>query len=108
MKTFTLNGKQYPVKSIGFGMMRKFGRMGIDFEELQEKPLDFISAYFAICMGVTMDEADDEIDAHLEDENNSFEDLMSVFKEATEKSGFFRSKKKDEDKAVTADTTKSE
>ena len=108
MKTFTLNGKQYPVKPIGFGMMRKFGRMGINLEELQENPLDFISAYFSICMGITMDEVDDEIDAYLEDDNNSFEALMDVFKEATEKSGFFRSKKKDEDKAVTADTKKSE
>ena len=92
MKNVTINNKIYPNIYIGFNVMCKWAKMGIDLSSASENPMQafpMMQAYVAEVMKTDPEKAGNEIDAHLAN-GGSFEDIANGLSEAFNESGFFQ------------------
>lgn len=90
MKTITINGKSYNAKPFDFNMICELEDKGISLEQIQQKPISMIRAYFAICANADSDYAGREISEHIVN-GGKLEDVMNVMANEMEDSDFFRS-----------------
>lgn len=79
---FELNGKEYKVKEIDFNALCYLERAGVDMSNMEGSNFSFIRAYFAYCMNKTLEEAGNEIYAHVQE--NGWDSLSEVFSNALE------------------------
>lgn len=108
MKNVTINNKIYPNIYIGFNVMCKWARMGIDISSATDNPMQafpMMQAYVAELMKTTPEKAGDEIDEHLKN-GGDFNDIANGLTEAFSESGFFQALNKSEKKANPEDSTK--
>lgn len=91
MKNVTINNHIYPNVYIGFNVMCKWARLGIDISNTENAMMSFplIQAYVAELMKSDLEKAGNEIDAHLMN-GGTFEDIANGLTEAFTESGFFR------------------
>lgn len=89
MKTFGLNGNNIVAKEIDFNLLADFDDFGVSIEDAGSKPLVFMRAYVACCTGKNIEEAGNEINAHIINGGN-LEDIMDVMNTLLEDSDFFR------------------
>lgn len=89
MKTITINGNTYPIKTMDVNMLCDLEDMGISMNEMQSKSFSFIRAILSIWMGVDPKKAGREIELHLMN-GGSLEEIMDGIKVAMEESDFFR------------------
>lgn len=89
MNTFTINGVVYTAKEFDFNMVCDLEDMGIALDQANKKMLSTSRAYFAICAGITSDEAGLLLQAHVVN-GGSFESLMEAMAKEMDNSGFFR------------------
>ena len=109
MKNVTINNKIYPNVYIGFNVMCKWAKMGIDLSSASDNPMQafpLMQAYVAELMKSTPERAGDEIDAHLKN-GGAFEDIANGLTEAFAESGFFQALSKTEEAATPKDSVKS-
>ena len=107
----TVNGREFRAKEVDFNFLCELSENGIDVSEVDKKIIPAVRVYVAYCMGTSLEVAGNEINLHIVN-GGALEDLITVFAEKTENSGFFRaltnkgvqkettkrnSKKKDED-----------
>lgn len=100
MKSFKLNGKNIIAKELGFGEMCDMQEIGVDITKPNYGSAALIRAYVAICLGISKEEAGEEIEQHIMNGG----DLNSVSKaihDAIENSGFFRKLKENAEKEAT-------
>ena len=88
-KTFTVNGKSYPVVEMDFNFMCELEDHGITIDNIADKPMKILREYLAIAAGNTSAWAGKEIEAHVVS-GGDLTALYDVLNEAMESSGFFR------------------
>ena len=89
MKTFEINGKTYKGIDFGFGTVCDLEDMGIPMENYGNKPRLLQRGYFALCAGITAEQAGKEIEAHIIAGGNLV-GLAEAMQDAIDKSDFFR------------------
>lgn len=90
MSKFTLNGKTYFAKKFTFNMICDMDEMGIDVDRAMQRPLILARVYIAICGGITLEEAGNEIEKHMIS-GGTMDEIGEVIKKEVVESDFFRS-----------------
>lgn len=90
MRKFTVNGKEYTaVEQLDYLFMIHLDDSGANADNILG--VSAINAFFTFCSGLSKKKAADEITAHVINNNGQFpEELLNVYKELIEESGFFR------------------
>lgn len=107
MKTFIINGKSYNAKPFDFNMICELEDKGISLEQIQQKPISMLRAYFAICASSDSDYAGREISEHIVN-GGKLEDVMNVMANEIEDSDFFRSLSQNTETETGADKEKAQ
>lgn len=89
MRTFEINGIRYIAKPFGFNVISDLDEMGINIEDAGKRQTSFVRAYFAICAGISKDEAGAEIEKHIIAGGN-LDGLSEALAKEIEESDFFR------------------
>ena len=97
MKKIIVNGKEYVAKEFTFNLVCDLEEMGYDMENMGNKPMSMVRAYFSLCAGVTEEVAGRELENHIVGGGN-FSELSDVMNEQLEKSDFFRNIMQTEEK----------
>lgn len=98
-KLLVMNGKSYKPAKIGNGFLRKLEARKIKLNEVEDSLVSVLTIFVAASMGVSDDEADDEIDTFLEN-GGEYEYLTDIMSEAMQESGFFRRNKESQEKTT--------
>lgn len=89
MKSFTINGVSYNAKPFTFNVVCDLEDMGVSLQDMQNKPMSVVRAYFAVCCGKGQDFAGEQIEAHVIN-GGDFADVIEAMSEEMDKSDFFR------------------
>ena len=89
MKSFTVNNKKYVAKDFTYNTVCDLEDMGVSLSDFKAKPMSVIRAYLAICSDGDMDNAGNEIQAHIIAGGN-FDDMMQIMSEKMDESDFFQ------------------
>lgn len=89
MKNFTVNGKQYKSVPFDFNVMCEFEEHGVSIEESVNKPISMLRAYFAICAGLSLEDAGQELSKHIESGNN-LDSISEALNAEIDESDFFQ------------------
>lgn len=90
MKTFEVNRKQYKGKEFDFNLVCDLEDMGIQMEEMGQKTMSVIRAYFGACSGLGREAAGAELQAHVIS-GGDFAELLKVMSDEMNRSDFFHS-----------------
>lgn len=93
MNTFTVNGAEYTAKPFDFNLVCDLEDMGISLEEMGNKRMSMVRAYFAICAGKGNEFAGKELNAHFVS-GGKFEDIIEAMNKEIEISDFFQTLRK--------------
>lgn len=89
MKSFTVNGVTYTAKPFTYNVICDLEDMGVSLQDMQNKPMSVVRAYFAVCTGKGAEFAGEQIEAHVIG-GGDFTDVLEAMNEEMEKSDFFR------------------
>lgn len=92
MRMFTVNGKEYKAKEFDFNTVCDLEDMGVSLEEMENKPLSMIRAYFQLCAGLGKIEAGKQIEQHLI-KGGKMDDVVKAMSKEMEVSDFFQALK---------------
>lgn len=98
MNTFAVNKKTYNAKPFDFNMVCDLEDMGIQLSEAGTKQIKLIRAYFALCAGITQEEAGKEIEAHVIATGKMVTELSEAMNKELENSDFFQALNKTAEK----------
>ena len=104
-ETIVVNGKTYPAKEIDFNFVCELEMNGIEFTEVGTRMLPAVRCYIAHCMGTNVEKAGDIINQHFINGGN-FEEIIKVFGEKVETSGFFQALNKTEEQKTSKSNPK--
>ena len=108
MNTFTVNGTEYNAKPFDFNLVCDLEDMGISLEEMGNKRMSMVRAYFAICAGKGSELAGKELNAHFVG-GGKFDDVIEAMSKEMKISDFFQTASKTaETEAATDKTTENE
>ena len=98
MRTFVINGKRYTAKPFDFNTVCDLEENGVPLQEMSQKPMSMVRAYFALCFKGNREDAGKEIQAHVIG-GGDFNELYKVMGEEMNESDFFQAlNKKTEEK----------
>lgn len=97
MNTFTVNGTDYKAKPFDFNLMCDLEDMGVSFEEMGNKKMSMVRAYFALCTEKGNEFAGNELNSHLIN-GGKFNDIISAMNKEMENSDFFQTLSKTAEK----------
>ena len=105
--TFVVNKVSYIAKPFDFDMVCELEDMGVTFERIDKMPMSLIRAYFAICAGVSKEQAALLIQNHMIN-GGKLEDITEPMAKEMNDSDFFRalSEKQDEETSTTPSKAK--
>lgn len=89
MKKVVINGKEVALKKIDFNAVCELEDLGFSILGLKDRTFGAMRALLAFNMGVSVEEAGDEIQAHFKNKG-TVQDLAPLFESVTE-SDFFQS-----------------
>lgn len=92
MRMFIVNGKEYRAKEFDFNTVCDLEDLGISLEEMENKPLSMIRAYFQLCAGMGKVEAGKQIEQHLIN-GGKMEDVVKAMSDEMGASDFFQALK---------------
>lgn len=101
MNTFTVNGTEYKAKPFDFNLVCDLEDMGISLEEMGNKRMSMVRAYYAICAGKGSEFAGKELNAHFVS-GGKFEDIIEAMNKEMDVSDFFQTLLKGAEKENTA------
>ena len=105
---FTVNKVTYTAKPFDFDMVCELEDMGVTFERIEKMPMSLIRAYFALCAGVSKEQAAELIQKHLIS-GGKLEDITEPMAKEMNDSDFFRAlSEKEEQTSTTGKGKKSE
>lgn len=96
---FTVNGVTYVAKPFDFDMVCELEDMGVTFERIEKMPMSLIRAYFAVCAGITKEQASSYIEKHLVG-GGSLDDITGSMAKEMNESDFFRSISENKDQTT--------
>lgn len=107
--TFVVNKVSYVAKPFDFDMVCELEDMGVTFERIDKMPMSLIRAYFAICAGVSREQAALLIQKHLID-GGKLDDITNSMSKEMNDSDFFRaiSEKQEQEDSTTPRKAKKE
>lgn len=88
-KSFTVNGVTYTAKPFTYNVICDLEDMGVSLQDMQNKPMSVVRAYFAVCTGRGAEFAGEQIEAHVIG-GGDFTDVLEAMNDEMEKSDFFR------------------
>lgn len=88
-KSFTLNGKTYPAATFSYNDVATMEEMGVDIFSGNVKQMSLVRAYVAVSIGISKEEAGQEIEKHLA-AGGGFDEINEAIATNGENSGFFR------------------
>jgi len=97
---FTINGVTYSAKPFDFDMVCQLEEMGVTFERIDKMPMSIIRAYFAICAGISKEQAAELIQNHLI-KGGTLEDVTEPMAKEMNDSDFFRALSQKEEQTST-------
>ena len=86
---FTINGNEYEGAKYNYNTHCDMKEMGCDIAKFSKNPEGVLRAYFAVSSGLSLEQAGNEIEAHLIG-GGSLNDLAGALQEEVTKSGFFQ------------------
>lgn len=86
-KQFEINGIKYIAKDFDYNMICDFQDAGIDLKDMKKKAMSTARAYLAICSGMELPDAGNEIMQHMI-KGGQLDEIFEVLGEALE--AFFR------------------
>lgn len=89
MERITINGHSYPAKELDFNFLCELDEAGIQVTDIGNKIMSVIRVYAAFCMGTSHEIAGNEINQHVIN-GGELKDVIDVFGEKAENSGFFQ------------------
>lgn len=89
MSTFTLNGNSVVAKKFDFNALCELDNYGVSIQDMTNKPFAFIRAYIAYSMGLSLDDAGNEVEKHIEN-GGKLDEMFRIINKELEESGFFR------------------
>lgn len=89
MNAFTVNGTEYKAKSFDFNLVCDLEDMGISLEEMGNKKMSMVRAYFALCTGKGSEFAGRELNEHFVN-GGKFEGIINALNKEMEVSDFFQ------------------
>lgn len=89
MSTFTLNGISVDAKEFNFNTLVELDNYGISIEDMTTKPLSFVRAYVAYCLGSKLEDAGQALNDHIVS-GGDLNDIFEAINTEMENSGFFR------------------
>lgn len=89
MRTFVINGVTYTAKPFTYNVICDLEDMGVTLQDMQNKPMSVVRAYFAICTGKGAEFAGEQIEKHVIN-GGDFTAVLEAMNEEMEKSDFFR------------------
>lgn len=89
MNTFEVNGVTYTAKAFTYNVICDLEDMGVSLQDMQNKPMSVVRAYFAICAGKGSEFAGEQIEAHVI-KGGDFSAVLEAMNNEMEKSDFFR------------------
>lgn len=104
MNKFTVNGTEYKAKPFDFNLVCDLEDMGISLEEMGNKKMSMVRAYFAICAGKGNEFAGKELNAHFV-WGGKFEDIVEAMNKEMENSDFFQALSKTAEAESATDKT---
>lgn len=102
---FEVNGKEYKSKEFDYNMICDLEDYGVSLEQISNKPLSMVRAYFAICASQEKDFAGKEIAEHVKN-GGSIDGIMAAMTKEMEISDFFRHLAQTADAETSTDKTK--
>ena len=102
---FTVNNVTYTAKPFDFDMVCELEDMGVTFERIDKMPMSLIRAYFAICAGVSKEQASLLIQKHMMS-GGKLEDITEPMAKEMDESDFFRSISQNKEADSTTSKTK--
>lgn len=104
MNIFTVNGTEYKAKPFDFNLVCDLEDMGISLEEMGNKRMSMVRAYFAICAGKGNEFAGKELNIHFVG-GGKFEDIVNAMNKEMEASDFFQALSKTAEEETATDKT---
>lgn len=102
MKNFAINGKEYKAVPFDFNLVCDMEDMGVSMEQIRDKPISAIRAYFSLCARLNRAAAGKEIEAHIIS-GGKLDDAMNIMFEEMEDSDFFRALNKTTEEKIATD-----
>lgn len=104
---FVVDKVSYIAKPFDFDMVCELEDMGVTFERIEKMPMSLVRAYFALCAGVSKEEAASIIQRHLMN-GGKMDDISEPMAKEMGDSDFFRaiSQSKETDSTTTTATNK--
>ena len=87
-KSIIINGNEYKIPTITYGTICELEDLGVNFQDIEGKPFNFIRAIVSIVMEGSIKKATEEIDKHISN-GGSLDDFMPLFN-AIRESDFFQ------------------
>lgn len=97
---FTINGTTYKSKTVDFNMICDLEDMGLSISDMNKKSSAFMRGYFALCSGLTVEQAGIEMQAEMINGGDLTALAEAMTKEITD-SDFFRAINKTAEKKTT-------
>ena len=87
--TFEINGVTYSAKPFTYNVVCDLEEMGVSLQDMQNKPMSVVRAYFAICTGRDAEFAGQQIEEHVI-KGGEFTAILEAMNAEMEKSDFFQ------------------
>ena len=98
--TFTVNKVTYVAKPFTYGMVCDLEEMGVTFDRVEKLPNSLIRGYFAICAGISKEQAQELIQAHIIN-GGKLDDITEPMAKEMNASDFFRALSEKEEQTTT-------
>lgn len=100
MNIFTVNGNEYKAVDFDFNLICDLEDMGYPLEQVKNKPVATLRAYFSLCAEMSIEDAGNEIGEHLKN-GGKMDSVLDAMKKAMDESDFFRNVNQTEEKKTT-------
>ena len=84
-----INNKSYKAVPFSFNTVCQLEELGLQIADIEEKSVSMLRAWVALCMGVDLETAGKEIEAHCVN-GGDITGIMDEFQKTVENSGFFQ------------------
>jgi len=102
--TFKINNVVYKSVEIDYNAVCFFEDNGLEFNDVRKKGNSFMRAYFALCAGISIDDAGDLIQQHIIN-GGDVKGLVDAFAKEIDKSDFFQALIKGKKKETPTENT---
>ena len=100
---FTVKGVTYTAKPFTYGMICKLEKYDVHFDKIEKLPNSLISAYFAICADISLEQAEELIQNHIIN-GGALDDITDPMAKEMNDSDFFRALSKKEEQTSTTES----